>query len=319
MADAARVKTGFARAAAALLALAAGLVPAGAEPLAVTVRNDSKPTLCAETDNVALAFSSPDVTRFRVTAVHPAYMGTLAVDRTAADFTACDMSGDPKVPATPKRVTFYETPDLWLTGYTFPAFWRPAAVPFRVGDRMVEGLHMVQLWVRHAERAEEVMVVYPPDGYWRARPLPPAHLAGAGYGSSFLIGPVETEGRPLVKLKEIAFEPDTRTFVLSFAQGGTARMRLDTLDRDRLVLDVALDRPLASVPFAALRSMYVTEFNADVARVAWRDPKRPGWGEAHVLDFFYGDPVLELWSGRLVPSRHNTSAPDMVFGPFEGK
>ena len=290
---------------------------ARATPLAVEVTNTSQPTLCAETDNVALNFASPEAKRFRIQAVHPAYAGTLAVDRTAADFTACDMSGDPAVPAAPKRVTLYETPDLWLTGFTFPSFWRPASVPFRVGDRVVEGLHMVQLWVRHAERAEEVMVVYPPDGYWRARPLPPAHLAGAGYGSSFLVGPVETEGRPLVKLKEIAFDPESRTFALAFAGGGGAHLALAALDREHIALDVTLDAPIAGAPFAALRSMYVTEFNADVARLAWKTLGGTGWGEAQVMAY-PGGVVSEIWAGRLVPSRHNTSAPDMVFGPFEG-
>ncbi|OYY21905.1 MAG: hypothetical protein B7Y65_04560, partial [Azorhizobium sp. 35-67-15] len=56
-------------------------------------------------------------------------------------------------------------------------------------------------------------------------------------------------------------------------------------------------------------------FNADVARVAWRAPGLKGWGEGDIMDF-KGGPVLDLWAGRLVPSRHNTSAPDMVFGPF---
>ncbi|MFG1463933.1 hypothetical protein V5F77_13645 [Xanthobacter sp. DSM 24535] len=288
-----------------------------APPLAVEVRNESEPVLCAEKDNVALTFASPQVRRFRIQAVHPAYLGALVADRTEPNWTACDMSGDPAFPAAPKRVTFFETPDLWLTGYTFPAFWRPASVPVRVGDTATEGLHMVQLWVRRDERAEEVLVFYPPDGYWRARPLAPPHLANTAYGSSFLLGPVETEGRPLVKLKEIAFDPATRTFTLAFAGGGSARLALSALDRESMVLDVSLDGPVTGHPFAALRSMYVTAFNADVAQVAWRAPGAKGWAEGDILDFS-GGPVLDLWAGRLAPSRHNTSAPDMVFGPFEG-
>ncbi|WP_043879643.1 hypothetical protein [Azorhizobium caulinodans] len=301
----------------ALLGLLA-FASASAQEAAVTVHNESVPTLCAETDNVALTFAAPGISRLRIAAVHPAYIGTLSVDRMAPDFTACDMSKDPAVPAVPKRVTFFETPDLWLTGYTFPSFWRPAAVPFRVGDKVVEGLHLVQLWVRQQDRAEEVLVVYPPDGYWRARPLSPSHLPMTGYGSSFLVGPVETEGRPLVKLKEIAFDPATRIFTLTFAGGGTARMHLATLDREQLALDVTFDRPVAGAPFAALRSMYVTEFNADVARLAWKAPGEKGWGEAPVMTY-PGGLASELWAGRLVPSRHNTSAPDMVFGPFGTK
>ncbi|MFG1395990.1 hypothetical protein [Roseixanthobacter pseudopolyaromaticivorans] len=301
-----------------LIVMSATAWPAHAEPLAVKVRNESEPVLCAEKDNVALTFSSPEVRRFRIQAVHPAYLGALVADRTEPNWTACDMSGDPAFPAAPKRVTFFETPDLWLTGYTFPAFWRPADVPVRVGDTVTQGLHMVQLWVRRDERAEEVLVVYPPDGYWRARPLTPAHLANTAYGTSFLLGPVETEGRPLVKLKEIAFDPATRTFTLAFAGGGSARLSVKGLDRDEMVLDVVFDAAVEGKPFAALRSMYVTAFNADVARVAWRAPGMKGWGEGDILDF-KGGPVLDLWAGRLVPSRHNTSAPDMVFGPFSGK
>jgi hypothetical protein len=70
-------------------------------------------------------------------------------------------------------------------------------------------------------------------------------------------------------------------------------------------------------PFAALRSMYVTETNNDVARLAWR-----GTGEA-----FEELPVMraqearaaEIWAGRHIPSRHNTSAPDHVLRGFSSR
>ena len=64
----------------------------------------------------------------------------------------------------------------------------------RVGNRVETGFHLLQLWTRYQERAEEVLVLYPADGYWRARPLPPQNLRWSAYGSSFLIGPVETVG-----------------------------------------------------------------------------------------------------------------------------
>lgn len=317
---------------------------AGAEPVGVTVRNESVGATCAETDNVTLTFVSEAVEKFRITARHPAYIGTLQVDRTDPDFDTCDMSRDPVVPAdqpppapgvaaTPKRVTIFETPDLWLTGYIFPSFWRAATVPFRVGGEVTQGLHMVQLWVRNEGKAEEVLVVYPPDGYWRARPLSPMHLRSTAYGSSFLLGPVEQAERPLVRLKEIDFAPQTRTFTIHFAEGGRARMQVAKLDRDALSLDVQFDGPHAST-FAALRSMYVTEGNADVARVAWRTmssagkggdgkdtdakgtARTGGMGEAPVLVFDDAQNVSWFWAGRLVPSRHNTSAPDYVLDGF---
>lgn len=305
--------------AAALIALAAltALAPARADDLDVEVRNRSEPELCAEKDNIALEFASPEVRSLRIQAVHPAFIGSIVADRWAPDFTSCDMSNDPVFFADKaKRVTFYETPEFWLTGYTYPSFWRPATVPFRVGDRVENGFHVVQLWMRFQERAEEVLVIYPPDGYWRARPLPPPHMRWTAYGSSFLVGPVEMQGRPIVALTSIAFDPATSSFRLEFEKGGGATVAIKTIDQDRLVLDVTYDGTMpGGAPFASLRSMYTTETNADVARVAWRTRGSQGWSESPILPFT-GGKVSEIWAGRHISSRHNTSAPDMVFSRF---
>jgi hypothetical protein len=287
-----------------------------ADILSISVDNASEPTLCAETDNVYLKLASPQVRRFIVEAVHPAYMGTIVVDRYAADFRNCDMGGDPAFKATPRRVTLFETNEWQLVGHTFGSYWRPNSVPVRVGDRVENGLHLLQLWTSFQERAEEVLVLYPPDGYWRARPLPPAHLRWSAYGSSFLVGPIETQGRPLVDIKEIAFDPATRTFRLAFTRGGAATLRLDALDQERIALDVTLEQPVSAAPFAALRSMFVTEVNNDVAHIGWRGKDAKAWQQQPVMTFKQADAV-ELWAGRTIPSRHNTSAPDMGFRDFQ--
>jgi len=162
-------------------------------------------------------------------------------------------------------------------------------------------------------------VLYPADGYWRARPLPPAHLRWTAYGSSFLVGPVETQGRPFVDISEVRFDPTIRSFGLTFVHGGAATLRLQELDQDHIVLDVHLDPAVPpDRPFAGLRSMYVTQRNADVAQVAWRGNAAHGWREATVMDFGRAN-VVELWAGRTLVSRHNTSAPDMVFRAFRAR
>jgi hypothetical protein len=61
--------------------------------------------------------------------------------------------------------------------------------------------------------------------------------------------------------------------------------------------------------------MYVTEFNADVARIAAREESARSWREERIMDF-RGASATDVWMGRLVPSRHNTSAPDIVFSRF---
>ncbi len=291
---------------------------AAAEPLAVEVVNASQPTLCAETDNVYLGFISAEVRQFTVEAVHPAYVGTIVADRTAPDFSNCDAAGDPSYRAEPRRVTLVETADIKLVGHTFPSFWRPNKVPVRVGARVETGLHLLQLFVRFKKRSKEVVVLYPADGYWRARPLPPAQLAESAYGSSFLIGPIEADGRPYVDIRDVAFDPATRSFALTFARGGTTTLRLETIDREHIALTVTLDPPIeANRPFAALRSMFVTETNADVARLAWRAPGGRKFETAPIMEF-RKTAAVEMWAGRRLPSRHNTSAPDMFFRAFLG-
>jgi len=205
-----------------------------------------------------------------------------------------------------------------VIGYREQRFWRSADTTVRVGDRVEKDIHLLQIWYRFRDRAEEVLVLYPTDGYWRARPLPPSNLRWTAYGSSFLIGPVVVEGRPIVKIRDVAFDPATKTFTLTYPDGISATVQLSTLNQELLGLDVTFARPITSGPFAALRSMYVTEFNADVARIAVREKDAPGWREEPIMGFRRAN-ATDLWAGRLSASRHNTSAPDMVFNAFRAE
>jgi hypothetical protein len=290
-----------------------------ASDVAVEIKNESEPVLCAEKDNVTIKAISPEVRRFQIEAAHPAYISGLVKDNWEADWTACDMTGDPvfKAPVPPRRVTFYESIEYWLVGYTFESFWRPTETTFKVGDRVEKGLHLVQLWKLGRDKSYEVLVVYPQDGYWRARPMPPQHLGFSSYGSSFLFGPIEQDGaRPVVNIKEIEFDPKTLSFKMNFKDGSAGTLKLDSVDENHMVLDAVLDRPVTGGKgFLALRSMYVTEFNNDVARIAIREPGAKGWREEPLMPFD-GGKATDVWMGRTTHSRHNTSSPDMVFRNF---
>lgn len=305
------------------LALLAAFMLAGTahaaslDGLAVEVKNESEPVLCAEKDNVAVAFTNPAVRSFRIEAAHPVYLSSGMRSNFEADWTACDMASEPNYapPGKPKRMTLYEQNDLWIIGFRFPSFWRPAKATLRIGDRVEEGIHMIQVWVRRPDGAEEVLVLYPQDGYWRPRPMTPPDMHNTGYGSSFLVGPVEYDGRPLVKLKEVAFDPKSLTFSLSFEKGGTGKLKIVRVDSNRLALDVSFDQSIANAPFAMLRSMYITEFNNDAARIAVREQGAHGWREDNIMKFTSAK-ATDIWIGRLSPSQHNTTSPDVVFNSF---
>lgn len=292
--------------------------PVFAEPVSVTIDNTSELQLCAEADNVTLNFSNPAVRAFTIEATHPVYIDTLKRDSAAPDWTACDFgppTGEKYQP--PEKVTVYEDVELSVVGFRFANFWRQRDVPFTVKNRTENRFDLIQVWVRHEERAEEVLVVYPPDGYWRARPLPPTHLGWSAYGSSFLVGPVGNEkGRSVVDMTALSFDPKTRSFELTFEGGASASVAIQSLDRGRQILHVTMQTGVDKRPFAALRSMYVTRFNNDVAEVAVLEDGAKAWREEPIMTFRGAKAVRKLWAGRHVPSRHNTSAPDMLFSGF---
>ena len=99
-----------------LFAFLVTLVTAGAgfsaslDGLSVDVKNETEPVLCAEKDNVAVAFSNKDVRSFRIEAAHPVYLAAGMRDNYEADWTACDMSAGPSyvAPGQPRKVTLYE-------------------------------------------------------------------------------------------------------------------------------------------------------------------------------------------------------------------
>jgi len=285
--------------------------------LAVSVTNHSEPEVCAEKDNVQIDFLSPHVRRMRVRAVHPSYIASVGHDRADPDFSACDISDDGSFPSPARQARIWSSPDFWLIGLTYPSFWRQEDVPVQIGDRIETGFHLLQLWMRYRGRPAEVLVIYPRDGYWRARPLPFGKLNWTAYGSSFLVGPVEIQERPLVVLNEVEFDPKTLSFNLDFARGGSARLAFAGVDQSEIKLDVTYSGAMpAKRPFASLRSMYTTDHVADVSRVAWRAPGASGWDESPVLTFSGAPAVTELWAGRRQQSRHNLSAPDMIFSHF---
>ena len=85
------------RAIAALLLLALGCTGPAIPAHAASVRvvGASRATGCAEEDNVHVPLYGDRVAGLRIEATHPAYVPDLRIDRTAPDFSNCDMRDDP--------------------------------------------------------------------------------------------------------------------------------------------------------------------------------------------------------------------------------
>lgn len=289
-----------------LLALAAGEARAGES---VRVENASHRTRCAEEDNVYVKLLGAGIRHLTIEARHPAYLARLTEDNKDADFSDCTPGHDPSFAAEPKDVVLYDGPEYRLMGHSFAGFWRKAEVPFRVGAATTPALHLVQLFRKLEGEAVEVLVVYPPDGYWRAKPLPPKGHAETAYGSSFLVGPIEEERRPFVVLTAIEFVPAEASFRLSF-RDGAGSLRVAEASRERTRIEVTLPPGAANRPFAALRSMFVSTEKADTAEAVLPDAS-----PIPVLGFTAAE-TRAVTFARSQPGHHNKSAPDITFGDF---
>ncbi len=305
-----------------LAALLAAAGPALAAPVAATVENGTTATACAEEDNVSLVLRGDGIRRMRIEALQPAYLGGIEKDITAPDFSGCNFDGgahptDPAYKFKERRVVLHEDAQWRIVGMTLPSFWRPQQVPVRVGARTDRGFHLLQVFRKEGDKVLEAMVLYPADGYWRIKPLPEARFGDGVYGSSFLLGPVEQAGRPVVDIASIRIVPRPLSIHLRFTRGGSAVARVSEISRARTALDVRLSTPTREArPFAVLRSMYVAPDNADVSEVRWQ--ASPGAAEqALPLPELKTLSAAQFRFGRSLPSKHNTSAPDIVFGGFD--
>lgn len=292
---------------------------------AVKVVNATRPTQCAEEDNVYVKLEGEGVRRLRIEARHPSYMAKLATDNYEPDFSNCNFDPsshptDPKYTFLPKRVVLWESDRFLMIGNTHETFWRPNKVDFTVGDEVTREVHLVQVYLKDKGEPKlgrhQFLVLYPPDGYWRAKPIPTLPLNYGVYGTSFLVGPIEEAGRPVVELAKVEFVPSRMTFLLAYRDGSRGEMKIAEVSRDRVALDYSHDRALENhKPVAAIRSMYVLPEKSDTAEVSWR-PLRKRTLVTRPLPAFTSERALEVNFGRSVIAKHNASAPDMWFGDF---
>ena len=293
-----------------------------AQSMTVEVANHSVATKCAEEDNVYYTLQAPtggpDIGGFHIEATGVPYLPVLK-DSTAPDFTDCSFGQDwaPDLhPYVPPTATLYEDDQYILKGIVYPDFWRPTVVPVTVGKLTQNFLHLVQLWKKTAYGPEEFLVFYPQDGYWRLKTLPPVEMHEVAYGSSFLIGPIDTSTRPFVAYKTVSFDPKSLSFTIEFAKGGKATIALVDIRVNHAAVDVTFDHVVdAGQGVAGLRSMYVTPKRADAAETRWQ-PTVASPQQASDIVAFKSATAAAVTFGRSVPSTHNTSAPDIGFSGF---
>jgi len=217
--------------------------------------------------------------------VHPNYIGTIVVDRSAFDLHNCpELKAAPIIAEQPKRVTIFETPELQLVGLTIPNFWRKNIVPVRVGDRVEAGRTAAAIVGPHpGSRRGSAGALS--AGRLLARPAAAAQkLNWSAYGTSFLIGRSNrisvpsSPSRRRVRPGHQDVSPELHARRQCEPARRCARYRAPGARCDSR-------SPVGGdLPFAALRSMFVTEINNDVAHLGWRAKGAPSWERAPIMD-----------------------------------
>ena len=273
-------------------------------------------TTCAEEDNINIPLVGADVTRFRIVATHPTY--SFVTDSCAADFSGCSLS-QPQVPQVVTCDTLYDDGINVFSVCSDTNWWLPDPMTVTVGGTSLTGHRLVWNSKVSGENSwPEVLVLYQ-DGNLRLKPHPPLGVSDICFGSSIIVGPATIDPtRPYTEIQNISIDPSNPSLAILYRDGGSAQLSL-AVNREKAEVMVRANYD-TSQTFATFRSMYVTEDNADTARVstavgdyalldvssttwspAWSTLAGPHW-------FFY----------RQTTSSHNTSAPDILVEALDG-
>lgn len=275
-------------------------------PVVAYAANASAPTLCAENDNVNVAIYG-DGRRFTLEAIHPQYDADLWLCE--ADFDDCEPT-PAGYPFTPAVVKLYDDGIYVVEAVRQSEWWKPSGMTVSVNTSASAGdMHYIRVYkkIDGVNSWVQVLVFYS-DGNLRLVPQPRPGHADTCFGSSVVVGPAAQSDRPIAEVVSVNYLSSFRTLRVKYADGTKANFFLDQVDRT--VCRVRVRSTFGTeLPFATFRSMYVSDDNADVARVYWFDDAGQPHDDA-ILPFAGG--LGTIWHFyRNTPSLHNTSAPDI--------
>ena len=205
----------------------------------------------------------------------------------------------------------YDDGETVIEAVTEPNWWRPKGMGVSV-DKGQEASNVSYLRLyRRSEEKESwpQFLIFYSDGSMRLNPQPPVGSQNVCFGSSVVIGPAAIADKPFADVIYARYVSIIKRLIVIFKNGGQATLDLSKLNRQTARVRVAVNYPTDKLPFATFRSMYVAPDKADVDNVRWTEAS----GMKHEIDImtFTNAVGKEFFFYRGVPSKHNTSAPDI--------
>ncbi len=270
--------------------------------------NHSTETQCAEEDDVNVPFFG-NISSFIIEATHPTY--PVIMDSCASDFTNCPASEGPDYPFSPSAIKLYDDGETVVEAIREASWWRPngMAVSVNNGDPAVD-IHYLRLYrkINDANEWPQFLILYM-DGNLRLIPHPPKGTTSVCFGSSVIVGPAAPATRPIAEITSAIYRSSSKTIEITYKDGGSATLNPLIVSRTLAQIRVDIHYPTDVLPFATFRSMFVTQGNADVDHVKWKDLRDVVHDDA-IMDFPVGS-GREWFFYRSEWSKHNTSAPDI--------
>ena len=276
----------------------------------IRAQNKSTATECSEESNINIPLSGV-VTSFVIEATHPMY--AFSEDNCERDLTGC-----PAMPAdnpNAAQITkLYDDGETVIEAVTEPNWWRPKGMGISVDKgQEASNAHYLRLYRRSEEKESwPQFLIFYSDGSMRLNPQPPVGKQNVCFGSSVIIGPAAVADKPFADVIYARYVSIIKRLIVVYKNGGQATLDLSRLNRQTARVKVTVNYPTDKLPFATFRSMYVAPDKADVDNVRWTEAV----GMKHEIDImtFSNAVGKEFFFYRGVPSKHNTSAPDIRIG-----
>jgi hypothetical protein len=284
----------------------------GEMPSPITARaiNNSTKTQCAEEDNINIPFFG-NIPSFVVEASHPTY--EVDTYKCKPNFTNCPPPTGPNYSFTPKVSELFNDGETIVEAVRCETWWRPNGMTASVVNKSMIDAHYIRIYRKVADANEwpQFFVLYM-DGNLRLIPQPPEEAHSVCFGSSVIIGATvntSPSSRPIAEITSVVYFPESEVVKVVYKEGGSAIISLKEMNRKKACVQINVNYSIDKLPFACFRSMFVTDGNADVDHVMWKD----ALGNYHddAIMAFHGGNGTEWFFYRSTKSCHNPSAPDI--------
>jgi hypothetical protein len=219
-----------------------------------------------------------------------------------------------------KHVTIYRSDDVHIVAVYVEMWWlAPDRMTIHLTNgQTYEGVAYLQVYrpIPWNDGYSQVFVLYQ-DGNARLIPVTPEGLDWIPFGTSVILGQTYSDSiRPYTSINQLTIDPERWTMRILYKDGGSLLLKIKSTysETQANVSDIFFTRDTYTLPFATVRSMYVSEGNTDVDSVKVDNEKN-----YHIMDQWGYIQGRSFAFYRSCISKHLTLSPDIQIDVWKTK